>query len=143
MGLTPGTPLAGLPINRVFIGSCTNARLPDLEAAADVVRGRKVAQGVIAMVVPGSSTVKREAEAKGLDKVFRDAGFSWGESGCSMCAGGNGDKRRAGRAHRLHHQPQFREPPGPEDAHASREPGHRGGQRDRRPHRRRAQPRRS
>jgi 3-isopropylmalate/(R)-2-methylmalate dehydratase large subunit len=96
MELTPGTPLAGLPINRVFIGSCTNARLSDLQAAADVVRGRKVAHGVIAMVVPGSSTVKRDAEAKGLDKVFRDAGFFWGESGCSMCAGGNGDRGEPG-----------------------------------------------
>jgi 3-isopropylmalate/(R)-2-methylmalate dehydratase large subunit len=96
MGLTPGTPLAGLKINRVFIGSCTNARLPDLQAAADVVRGRKVAPGVTAMVVAGSSTVKREAEAEGLDKVFRDAGFSWGESGCSMCAGGNGDRGEPG-----------------------------------------------
>jgi 3-isopropylmalate/(R)-2-methylmalate dehydratase large subunit len=92
MGLQPGTALAGLPVNRVFIGSCTNARLPDLEAAAAVVRGRKVAPGVVALVVPGSSTVKREAEAAGLDRVFRDAGFSWGESGCSMCAGGNGDR---------------------------------------------------
>ena len=96
MGLTPGTPLMGLPVNRVFIGSCTNARLPDLQAAADVVRGRRVAEGVVAMVVPGSTTVKREAEARGLDKVFRDAGFFWGESGCSMCAGGNGDKGEPG-----------------------------------------------
>ena len=92
MGLQPGMALTGLPINRVFIGSCTNARVPDLEAAAAVVRGRRVAQGVVALVVPGSSTVKREAEAKGLDKVFKDAGFAWGESGCSMCAGGNGDR---------------------------------------------------
>ena len=68
----------------------------DLEAAADVVRGRKVAPGVVALVVPGSSTVTRAAEAKGLDKVFRDAGFFWGESGCSMCAGGNGDKGEPG-----------------------------------------------
>jgi len=96
MGLQPGMMLTDLPINRVFIGSCTNARVPDLEAAAAVVRGRRVAEGVVAMVVPGSSTVKREAEAKGLDKVFRDAGFSWGESGCSMCAGGNGDRGEAG-----------------------------------------------
>jgi 3-isopropylmalate/(R)-2-methylmalate dehydratase large subunit len=96
MGLKPGMALAGLPVNRVFIGSCTNARLPDLHAAADVVRGRKVAQGVVAMVVPGSSTVKREAEAAGLDRVFRDAGFFWGESGCSMCAGGNGDRGEPG-----------------------------------------------
>jgi 3-isopropylmalate/(R)-2-methylmalate dehydratase large subunit len=96
MGLQPGMALAGLPVNRVFIGSCTNARLPDLQTAADVVRGRKVAEGVVAMVVPGSSTVKREAEAAGLDRVFRDAGFFWGESGCSMCAGGNGDRGEPG-----------------------------------------------
>ena len=96
MGLQPGTPLAGLPVNRVFIGSCTNSRLPDLQAAAAVVRGRHVAEGVVAMVVPGSSTVKRQAEAAGLDRVFRDAGFLWGESGCSMCAGGNGDRGQPG-----------------------------------------------
>ena len=96
MGLTPGTPLAGLPIERVFIGSCTNSRLPDLEVAAAIVRGRHVAPGVTAMVVPGSSSVKREAEAAGLDRVFRDAGFFWGESGCSMCAGGNGDRGAPG-----------------------------------------------
>ncbi len=96
MGLTPGMPVAGLPVNRVFIGSCTNSRMPDLEAAAAVVRGRHVAAGVVAMVVPGSSTVKRQAEAAGLDKVFRAAGFFWGESGCSMCAGGNGDRGEAG-----------------------------------------------
>jgi 3-isopropylmalate/(R)-2-methylmalate dehydratase large subunit len=96
MGLQPGTALLGLPVNRVFIGSCTNSRLPDLEVAAAVVRGRHVAAGVSAMVVPGSSTVKREAEAAGLDRVFRDAGFFWGESGCSMCAGGNGDRGTPG-----------------------------------------------
>src|SRR6202167_1790721 len=96
MGLQPGTPLAGLPVDRVFIGSCTNARLPDLEVAAAVVRGRKVAEGVVAMVVPGSTSVKREAEAAGLDRVFRDAGFFWGESGCSMCAGGNRDRGAPG-----------------------------------------------
>ena len=96
MGLQPGMALAGLPVDRVFIGSCTNSRLPDLEAAADVVRGRHVAAGVIAMVVPGSTTVKRAAEAAGLDRVFRDAGFLWGESGCSMCAGGNGDRGEPG-----------------------------------------------
>jgi 3-isopropylmalate/(R)-2-methylmalate dehydratase large subunit len=96
MGLTPGTRIAGLPVNRVFIGSCTNARLPDLVAAAAIARGRRVAEGVVAMVVPGSSTVKREAEAAGLDRIFRDAGFFWGESGCSMCTGGNGDRGEAG-----------------------------------------------
>jgi 3-isopropylmalate/(R)-2-methylmalate dehydratase large subunit len=96
MGLEPGTTLAGLKVDRVFIGSCTNSRLPDLAAAADVVRGRRVADGVVAMVVPGSTTVKRQAEAAGLDRVFRDAGFFWGESGCSMCAGGNGDRGEPG-----------------------------------------------
>jgi 3-isopropylmalate/(R)-2-methylmalate dehydratase large subunit len=96
MGLTPGMAVAGLPVNRVFIGSCTNSRLPDLEAAAAVVRGRHVAPGMVAMVVPGSSSVKREAEAAGLDSVFRAAGFFWGESGCSMCAGGNGDRGEPG-----------------------------------------------
>ncbi|HEY2231071.1 MAG TPA: 3-isopropylmalate dehydratase large subunit [Xanthobacteraceae bacterium] len=96
MGLTPGMAVAGLPVQRVFIGSCTNSRLPDLEAAAAVVRGRRVAAGVIALVVPGSSIVKRQAEAAGLDQVFRAAGFFWGESGCSMCAGGNGDRGEAG-----------------------------------------------
>jgi 3-isopropylmalate/(R)-2-methylmalate dehydratase large subunit len=96
MGLQPGMALAGLPVERVFIGSCTNSRLPDLKAAADVVRGRRVAEGVIAMVVPGSTSVKRAAEAAGLDRVFREAGFFWGESGCSMCAGGNGDRGEPG-----------------------------------------------
>src|SRR6185437_3629810 len=94
MGLTPGMAVAGLPVDRVFIGSCTNSRVPDLEAAAAVLRGRRVAEGVTALAVPGSSTVKREAEARGLDRIFRDAGFTWGESGCSMCAGGNGDRGR-------------------------------------------------
>src|ERR1700724_1966355 len=96
MGLAPGASIAGLPVHRVFIGSCTNSRLPDLEAAAAVVRGRHVAAGVVALVVPGSSTVKREAEAAGLDQVFRAARCFWGESGCSMCAGGNGDRGEAG-----------------------------------------------
>jgi 3-isopropylmalate/(R)-2-methylmalate dehydratase large subunit len=96
MGLVPGTALADLPVDRVFIGSCTNSRLSDLQVAAAIVRGRRVAQGVVAMVVPGSTTVKRAAEAAGLDRVFRDAGFFWGESGCSMCAGGNGDRGMPG-----------------------------------------------
>jgi 3-isopropylmalate/(R)-2-methylmalate dehydratase large subunit len=88
--------LAGLPVDRVFIGYCTNSRLPDLQAAAQLVRGRRVAEGVIAMIVPGSTTVKRAAEAEGLDRIFRAAGFFWGESGCSMCAGGNGDRGAPG-----------------------------------------------
>jgi 3-isopropylmalate/(R)-2-methylmalate dehydratase large subunit len=96
MGIEPGMALAGLPVQRVFIGSCTNSRLTDLEAAANIVRGRRIADGVVAMVVPGSTSVKRAAEAAGLDRLFRDAGFSWGESGCSMCAGGNGDRGAPG-----------------------------------------------
>lgn len=88
MELTPGAPIEGTPVNRVYIGSCTNSRLPDLEDAAAVLRGRKIAEGIDAWVVPGSSAVKREAEARGLDAVFRSAGLFWGESGCSMCAGG-------------------------------------------------------
>jgi 3-isopropylmalate/(R)-2-methylmalate dehydratase large subunit len=90
MGLTPGTSLEGLPINAAFIGSCTNSRISDLREAARLLRGHKVAAGVKAICVPGSSQVKIAAEAEGLDQIFRDAGFEWRESGCSMCfyAGG-------------------------------------------------------
>jgi 3-isopropylmalate/(R)-2-methylmalate dehydratase large subunit len=91
MGLEPGTPLAGIPIDRVFLGSCTNARIEDLRAAATVVRGRHVAPRVRAMVVPGSQRVKAQAEQEGLDRVFRDAGFEWRNAGCSMCLGMNTD----------------------------------------------------
>jgi len=91
MGLAPGHPLAGTPVDWVFIGSCTNSRLPDLRSAAAVVNGRKVAKNVKAWVVPGSKTVKRRAEAEGLDQVFLDAGFEWREPGCSMCVGANGE----------------------------------------------------
>ena len=90
MALEPGTPLEGLPIQAAFIGSCTNSRLSDLRDAAAILKGRKVADGVRAIVVPGSTSVKRAAEAEGLDEIFRQAGFEWRESGCSMCffAGG-------------------------------------------------------
>jgi 3-isopropylmalate/(R)-2-methylmalate dehydratase large subunit len=91
MGLEPGESLQGLKVDRVFLGSCTNARLEDLRAAASVIRGRKVAQGVRALVVPGSQRVKSAAEAEGLDKVFIRAGFEWRNSGCSMCLGMNDD----------------------------------------------------
>ena len=91
MGLEAGTPLAGIPIDRVFLGSCTNARIEDLRAAASVVRGRHVAPRVRAMVVPGSQRVKAQAEQEGLDRVFRDAGFEWRNAGCSMCLGMNAD----------------------------------------------------
>jgi len=91
MGLEPGTYITDIRIDRVFIGSCTNSRIEDLRAAAAVVRGKKVAPTVRAMVVPGSQQVKAQAEAEGLDKIFRDAGFEWRESGCSMCLGMNPD----------------------------------------------------
>jgi 3-isopropylmalate/(R)-2-methylmalate dehydratase large subunit len=97
MGLRAGEKLAEKPVQVVFIGSCTNARLSDLEAAAKVLRGRKVAQGVRALVVPGSQQIKRQAEALGLAKVFQDAGAEWRESGCSMCLGMNGDLVQAGQ----------------------------------------------
>jgi len=91
MGLAAGKAIAGLRVDRVFIGSCTNARLSDLRLAAGVVRGRRVAPHVEAWVVPGSQRVKREAEAEGLDAIFRSAGFEWRDPGCSMCVGANGD----------------------------------------------------
>jgi len=97
MELRAGMPIEGVPVDRVFIGSCTNARLSDLQAAAAVVRDRKVAPGMLASVVPGSSSVKAEAESLGLDRIFRDAGFDWLSSGCSMCAGVNGDEGRPGQ----------------------------------------------
>ena len=97
MGLQPGERLAEKPVQVVFIGSCTNARLSDLEAAATVLRGRKVARGVRALVVPGSQQIKREAESRGLAQVFIDAGAEWRESGCSMCLGMNGDLVDAGQ----------------------------------------------
>ncbi len=91
MGLKGGAPIAGTPVDWVFIGSCTNSRLSDLRAAAEVARGRKVAAGVRAWVVPGSENVKRDAVAEGLDKVFIEAGFEWREPGCSMCLAANGE----------------------------------------------------
>jgi 3-isopropylmalate/(R)-2-methylmalate dehydratase large subunit len=96
MGLAPGERLAGKPVQVVFIGSCTNARLPDLRAAAAVLRGRRVARGLRVLVVPGSQAVKSAAEAEGLDRVFLDAGAEWRESGCSMCVGINGDTAAPG-----------------------------------------------
>ncbi len=91
MDLRPGTPLEGLPVDRVFLGSCTNGRLSDLREAAGVVRGRRVSDTVRAMVVPGSQRVKAAAEAEGLDRVFSEAGFEWRNPGCSMCLGMNED----------------------------------------------------
>jgi 3-isopropylmalate/(R)-2-methylmalate dehydratase large subunit len=91
MGLKAGAPIMGTPVDWVFIGSCTNSRLSDLRAAAAVASGRKVAPGVRAWVVPGSETVKRDAVAEGLDKIFIEAGFEWREPGCSMCLAANGE----------------------------------------------------
>jgi 3-isopropylmalate/(R)-2-methylmalate dehydratase large subunit len=91
MDLTPGTPLREIRIDKVFIGSCTNARIEDLRAAAQVVSGRRVADGVQAIVVPGSAQVKRQAEDEGLREVFESAGFEWRRAGCSMCLGMNPD----------------------------------------------------
>ena len=91
MGLEAGTPVEEITLDRVFIGSCTNSRIGDLRAAAAVIKGRKVADSVYAMVVPGSVQVKKQAEEEGLDKVFSDAGFDWRGAGCSMCLGMNPD----------------------------------------------------
>ncbi|MEN0088797.1 MAG: aconitase family protein, partial [Pseudomonadota bacterium] len=92
MGLKPGTPVQNIAIDRVFLGSCTNGRIEDLRAAASVLQGKKVAESVSAMVVPGSGLVKEQAEAEGLDVVFREAGFDWREPGCSMCLAMNDDR---------------------------------------------------
>ena len=92
MDLQPGTAIAGVPVDVCFIGSCTNGRLSDLRAAADVARGRQVAEGIKAFVVPGSEQVAKAAEAEGLDAVFRAAGFEWREPGCSMCLAMNPDR---------------------------------------------------
>jgi 3-isopropylmalate/(R)-2-methylmalate dehydratase large subunit len=91
MALEPGTPMREIELDRVFIGSCTNSRVQDLREAAEVVEGRKVSDSVRAMVVPGSAQVKAEAEAEGLDDLFRAAGFDWRSAGCSMCLGMNPD----------------------------------------------------
>ena len=97
MGLQPNTRIDEIRLDKIFIGSCTNSRIEDLRAAADVVRGRRVAQSIrLALVVPGSGLVKAQAEKEGLDKVFTAAGFEWREPGCSMCLGMNDDKLSSG-----------------------------------------------
>ena len=97
MGLQPGTPIAGQPVQLVFIGSCTNSRLSDLREAAALMRGRRVARGVRALVVPGSQQTREQAEAEGLDRVFIEAGAEWHQSGCSLCIAMNGDRAGAGQ----------------------------------------------
>jgi 3-isopropylmalate/(R)-2-methylmalate dehydratase large subunit len=96
MGLSPGTPMTDIRVDKVFIGSCTNSRIEDLRAAAAIVRGRKAAGHVQALVVPGSGLIKRQAEQEGLDRIFREAGFEWREPGCSMCLAMNDDRLKPG-----------------------------------------------
>jgi 3-isopropylmalate/(R)-2-methylmalate dehydratase large subunit len=97
MGLVAGTPMRDIAVDTVFLGSCTNGRMEDLRAAADVLRGRRVAPGVRALVVPGSMLVKKQAEEEGLDRVFTDAGAEWRNAGCSMCLGMNPDTLEPGQ----------------------------------------------
>ena len=130
MGLTAGTPLRDIAVDTVFLGSCTNGRIEDLRAAAEVVRGRQVADGVRMLVVPGSVRVRLQAEQEGLDVVFKEAGAEWRHAGCSMCLGMNPDQLTAGRAQRLDVEPQLRGTPGRGWSHASRLAA--GGRRDRR-----------
>ena len=96
MGLQPNTPIKDITVEHVFIGSCTNGRIEDLRAASKIIGGRKVHEGVVAMVVPGSGLVKEQAEAEGLDKIFKAAGFEWREPGCSMCLAMNEDRLKPG-----------------------------------------------
>jgi 3-isopropylmalate/(R)-2-methylmalate dehydratase large subunit len=97
MDLRPGQSLLGQKVDVVFLGSCTNSRLSDLRLAASLIKGRKVADGVYMMVVPGSQQVKKQAEAEGLDKIFKEAGADWREAGCSMCIAMNGDQLEPGQ----------------------------------------------
>ncbi len=97
MGLRQGQPMAGQPVDIVFIGSCTNGRIEDLREAAGIVQGKRVADSVWAIVVPGSKAVKTQAEAEGLDRIFSEAGFEWRGAGCSMCLAMNDDKAGAGK----------------------------------------------
>jgi 3-isopropylmalate/(R)-2-methylmalate dehydratase large subunit len=96
MALTPGTPMRDIAVDTVFLGSCTNGRIEDLRAAADVIAGRRVAEGVRMLVVPGSMAVRAQAEAEGLDAVFTAAGAEWRSAGCSMCLGMNPDQLAPG-----------------------------------------------
>jgi len=97
MGLEGDNPLKGHPVDVVFIGSCTNSRMSDLRAAASILKGRKVAEGMRLLVVPGSETIRHQAEAEGIDKVVRDAGGEWRFAGCSMCLAMNGDELEPGQ----------------------------------------------
>ena len=119
MGLAGGEKITDIKLDRIFIGSCTNGRIEDLREVAKIVDGKHVNANVSAMIVPGSGLVKEQAEAEGLDKIFKDAGFEWREPGCSMCLGMNPDQLKPERALRLDLEPQFRGPPGQARPHPS------------------------
>ena len=126
---SPGQPLLGQPVDVVFIGSCTNGRLTDLRQAASVLKGRKVADGVRVLVVPGSQEVKAQAEAEGLDQVFKEAGCEWREPGCSMCIAMNGDQLTPGQYAVSTSNRNFEGPAGTGRAHVPRQPADRGRER--------------
>ena len=132
MGLKGGEKITDIKLDRVFIGSCTNGRIEDLREVARVAAGKTVNPSVSAMIVPGSGIVKEQAEAEGLDKIFRAAGFDWREPGCSMCLAMNPDKLAPGRALRLDLEPQLRGPPGLQGPHPPGVARDGGGGRDRR-----------
>ena len=134
MDLRPGTRIEDIPLDRVFIGSCTNARIEDLRAAASVVAGRTVDARVKALVVPGSASGQADRpRQEGLDRVFLDAGFEWRVAGCSMCLGMNPDILQPGERCAVDLQPQLRGPPGPRRPHAPRQPADGRGGSDPRP----------
>ena len=136
MDLEPGRAIREIELDRVFIGSCTNSRIGDLREAASIVEGRKVASSVDAMVVPGSAQVKAQAEAEGLDEIFRAAGFDWRSAGLLDVPGDEPGHPQPGRALRLDLEPQLRGPPGQGRAHAPGKPQDGGRGRDRGPFRR-------
>ena len=127
MGLKGGEKITDITLDRVFIGSCTNGRIEDLREVARIVEGTQGERDGRAMIVPGSGLVKEQAEAEGLDKIFKAAGFDWREPGCSMCLGMNPDQLAPARALRLDLEPQFRGPPGQARPHPSGLAGDGGG----------------
>ena len=127
MGLVPGTPVTEIPVDVVFIGSCTNGRIEDLRTAARVFRGRKVAPGVQALVVPGSEAVRHQAEAEGLDRIFLEAGAEWRKAGCSMCLAMNPDKLKPGQRSASTSNRNFEGRQGPGGTNAPGQRGHGGG----------------
>ena len=127
MALNPGRPIRDIEVDTVFLGSCTNARIEDLRAAARVLEGHKVKEGIRAMVVPGSMRVKKQAEEEGLAEIFTEAGFDWRNAGCSMCLGMNPDILQPGERCASTSQPQLRGAPGQGRQDAPRQPRRRRG----------------